>query len=295
MKKKEFRWDNFEDVVGLLFNAHVNVKIECDYAGDKRTRQFDGYFEIDRGEFSEPIKIGIECKNYRSAVPIEKVEAFTTKINTCKINKGIMVSYNGFQEGAILQAKQASIELFEFRELKKEDLKDKEVLQIDLKLNGYMPNFRVSKMTRKIITPILTDEEKSEFNKAPLKLVKNQNDFLYNDKGVYMGSFLEFIDKIYIKNIATLNFDEKNTIKIDLDEENYYMRQEWKEKNILLKILNFDLIIEFIVNSTDLIIGSDKIQDWYLLKNITLNKSRLIPKFIASNIQKKYLEEKNNN
>ncbi|MFX1314192.1 MAG: hypothetical protein ACFFHD_16515, partial [Promethearchaeota archaeon] len=176
----------------------------------------------------------------------------------------------------------------------KEDLKDNEVLQIDLKLKGYMPNFRVSMMNRKIITPILTDEEKSEFNEAPLELVKNQNDFLYNDKGVYIGSFLEFIEKIYIQNIGTLNFEEQNTIKIDIEEENYYMRQEWKEKNIFLKILNFDLIIEFLVDSTDLIIGSNKIQDWYLFKNITLNKSKLIPKFIASNIQKKYLEQKNN-
>lgn len=155
-----------------------------------------------------------------------------------------------------------------------------------------MPNFNVLNMVRKIVDPILTDEEKSEFNKVTLELRRNQNDYLYNDKGVYFGSFLEFLHKIYIENIANLNPDEENIINIDLEEKNYYMRQEWNEKNIFLKILSLDLGIKFIVQTTELIIGSDNTQDWYLLRNITLDKSKLIPKFIATNIQKKYLKNK---
>ncbi len=199
-----------------------------------------------------------------------------------------MVSYKGFQKGAILQAKEASIELFEFRELKEEDLNDKNVLQILLKLKGYTPNFKVLNMDRKIIDPILIVEEKSEFNNEPLELRRNQNDFLYNDKGVYIGSFLEFLNKIYFENMANFYLNEENIKKIDLEEYEYNMRQEWNEKNIFFKILRFNLVINFTEETTEFIIGSNKIQDWFLLKNITLDKSKLIHKSVATNIQKKY-------
>ncbi len=175
-----------------------------------------------------------------------------------------MVSYKGFQKGAILQAKEASIELFEFRELKEEDLNDKNVLQILLKLKGYTPNFKVLNMDRKIIDPILIVEEKSEFNNEPLELRRNQNDFLYNDKGVYIGSFLEFLNKIYFENMANFYLNEENIKKIDLEEYEYNMRQEWNEKNIFFKILRFDLVINFTEETTEFIIGSNKIQDWFL-------------------------------
>ena len=34
MKKKAFKWDNFEDIIRLLFSA-TEKTIECDYGGDK--------------------------------------------------------------------------------------------------------------------------------------------------------------------------------------------------------------------------------------------------------------------
>jgi len=289
-KKKEFKWENFEEVIGLLFKAQIDVKIDCDYAGDKRKRQFDGYYEIDRGEFLEPIKVAIECKNYGSAVPVEKVEAFTTKLNTCKINKGIMVSYRGFQRSAILQAREASIELIEFRELKEDDLKDDEALQLNLNLTAYSPIFNITNMDRQIISPELTDEEKVELKNIALKLEKNKNDFLYNENGIYRGSFLEFLENVFHDNVANLKMDEENIIKVDLRNEKYYMRQEWKEKSLFFKIMGFTLIITYNKQKSEFIIGSKKVQDWLLLNNITLNKSRLIPKSVSDAIRNKYLK-----
>ena len=108
-----------------------------------------------------------------------------------------MVSYRGFQRSAILQAREASIELIEFRELKEDDLKDDEALQLNLNLTAYSPIFNMTNMDRQIISPELTDEEKVELKNIALKLEKNKNDFLYNENGIYRGSFLEFLDNVF--------------------------------------------------------------------------------------------------
>lgn len=58
------------------------------------------------------ICIAIECKDYKTKVSGEKIEAFNSKCSLIKeINKMIFVSSNGFQSGAISSAKQFGIEL----------------------------------------------------------------------------------------------------------------------------------------------------------------------------------------
>ena len=47
----------------------------------------------------------IECKDYKTSVPIAAVEAFRTKLEDVGADKGIMVSSRGFQQGAIETAR----------------------------------------------------------------------------------------------------------------------------------------------------------------------------------------------
>ena len=95
----------FEMIVAYLFNADHNVKIDCDYNQEPLKRQFDGYKKIWIEDTLSVITIGIECKKTRRPVGIDRVEAFKTKLERCKINKGIMVSFAGYQSGAEKSAK----------------------------------------------------------------------------------------------------------------------------------------------------------------------------------------------
>ena len=59
------------------------------------------------------ICIAIECKDYKSKVSVEKVDAFNTKcLDVPQINKKIMVSPKGFQSGARKTAEKHGIELY---------------------------------------------------------------------------------------------------------------------------------------------------------------------------------------
>lgn len=58
------------------------------------------------------INIAIECKDYNSKIPVEKVEAFHSKcLRLPQISKKIFVSTNGYQEDAMNAAKDFGIEL----------------------------------------------------------------------------------------------------------------------------------------------------------------------------------------
>ncbi len=105
-----------EEVVELIENAlkdstntivHGNYRIKN---SGGRYREFDVF--IQSKVSGHIINIAIECKDYKKAVPAEKIEAFETK---CKripsINKKVFVSSKGFQAEAINVARDCGIEL----------------------------------------------------------------------------------------------------------------------------------------------------------------------------------------
>lgn len=53
----------------------------------------------------------IECKDFSSKVPVEKVEAFVTKAHDAKANKAVIVSSHGFQSGCYDVAERHNVEL----------------------------------------------------------------------------------------------------------------------------------------------------------------------------------------
>jgi len=69
------------------------------------------------------IKIAIECKDYKNAIPVEKIEAFNSKCQRIKgISKKVFVSSNGYQADAIEAAKYFDIELFKLNEISKKQI-----------------------------------------------------------------------------------------------------------------------------------------------------------------------------
>ncbi len=103
----------FEQVVAHLLNAKHGVKIKC--KGSSRKRQFDGYREEIFEDLETVAKIALECKRWESKIPMHVVESFSRKIEGCGIKYGYIISFSGFQKGAIERARELDIGLFEFR------------------------------------------------------------------------------------------------------------------------------------------------------------------------------------
>ena len=77
-------------------------------------REFDIYWEIDVDGYK--YKRVIECKDYKSKVTVEKVDALRGKLAGFDNIKGFLATKNGYQHGAIETAKEAGIELLIVRE-----------------------------------------------------------------------------------------------------------------------------------------------------------------------------------
>jgi len=105
-----------ERVVRLIeesFKDSAHTKIYSNY---KIPNQSGRFREIDVLIVSKingfEICIAIECKDFNSKIPVEKIEAFYSKCLRLKqINKMIFVSTKGYQEDALLAAKDFGIEL----------------------------------------------------------------------------------------------------------------------------------------------------------------------------------------
>lgn len=69
------------------------------------------------------IKIVIECKDWKSTIPVEKIEAFESKCKRIKgISKKVFVSQNGFQKDACDAAADFDIELFTANKLDRDSV-----------------------------------------------------------------------------------------------------------------------------------------------------------------------------
>lgn len=284
-KKKDFNWKIFEEITSNLMNAQHDVKIDCQYINGSRKRQFDGYYEIEQAKPLTPIRIGIECKNFNRRVEIGKVEEFTTKIRQCRLDKGIMVSFRGYQGGAKAQAEVANIDLIEFRLSNEEDFIDRNNTKICselvVKLIQITPNYDIKNMRIKIM-----DTEKKSIN--DLNLIKGKTDHLYNEKNEYIGSFNNFVERIVKHNRSNFKIEEENLISINWEDKDYFLRQVREDENILIKVNGFDIVITFAQNVDSLRIGSSNPSNWYIMKNIISEESVLIPRSVVEYIKRKY-------
>lgn len=115
------KWKKFEKIVAgihMLTAEGAEIKFDDQITGRRtgRKRQIDVSIRFKQAYY-DYLAI-VECKDYDTKVPIDKVEAFRTKLEDVGAMKGIMVSPKGFQEGAVKTAEAYNIDLFTLTEVK---------------------------------------------------------------------------------------------------------------------------------------------------------------------------------
>jgi hypothetical protein len=112
-KKKEEgavlkKWQHFERLVAAIHQASTGgAQVEWNKEIDGR--QFDVIIRFKKGLY-EYLTV-VECKDYATPVPVEKVEAFVTKAAGVHANQAVMASSMGFQSGAQKVATKHHMEL----------------------------------------------------------------------------------------------------------------------------------------------------------------------------------------
>ncbi len=102
----------------IIFDARVMGRVT------KKERQVDLLLKQLRPKRHD---VGAEIKEYPDRlIPIEKLEAFTTKIRDIGVDKGVFVTPCGYHAGAIATAKEYGILLFRFRSITVEELRRRE-------------------------------------------------------------------------------------------------------------------------------------------------------------------------
>lgn len=113
------KWKKFEKLVAGIHKMKeqgAEVVFDDKIVG-KRTgeeRQVDVSVRFRHGYYE--YLIIIECKDYKKKVSVDKVEALRTKMEDVGADKGVMVSTNGFQKGAVKAAAAYNIGLFTLTE-----------------------------------------------------------------------------------------------------------------------------------------------------------------------------------
>lgn len=104
-------------------------------------RQFDIYWEYELCGII--YKTVIECKDYNSKIPVEKVDALIGKLKDFPNIRGLFATTQGYQSGAESKAKANGIELLLIRKLQDSDFVNKDgeplIRGIVVNLHGILP------------------------------------------------------------------------------------------------------------------------------------------------------------
>lgn len=107
----------FEKYCGEILQRYAEAEHLTDFTitHDVELVGYDGTYQIDLFArctiLGTEIKIICECKRYRNRVSREKVAALHDKVRSLGAHKGILLSTNSFQSGAIQYAKKHGIAL----------------------------------------------------------------------------------------------------------------------------------------------------------------------------------------
>lgn len=110
-------WGGFEKLVADL-NSTGNVSVEHDVklvGKSGAPRQIDVLIRHKQGLIEHLVVI--DCKHWRSRVSRAEVDALANTVRELNASRGVLFSIQGFESGAITQAKADGIELFTVREL----------------------------------------------------------------------------------------------------------------------------------------------------------------------------------
>ncbi|HMW70592.1 MAG TPA: restriction endonuclease [Cellvibrionaceae bacterium] len=111
-----------EDLIGQKnIQVETNKKL-MDSCGVER--EFDVYWEYELAGIT--YKTVIECKDYKSSISVEKIDALIGKIRDLPDIKPIFATRTGYQSGAEIKAKANKIDLLIVRQQSEEDWQDQE-------------------------------------------------------------------------------------------------------------------------------------------------------------------------
>jgi hypothetical protein len=110
-------------------------------------RQVDIYWEFKTAGVK--YRLIIECKDYKTSVPLEKIDAFHAKVTDIGGAIGVFVSKNGYQRGAIELARKYGIQLREIRKPTDKDwegyIRNVEIRQHWMFVQNIRPSIKVDK------------------------------------------------------------------------------------------------------------------------------------------------------
>ncbi len=94
----------FEEVTAAIKRALAGPDVTVTPNGkawDKVAGEFREFDVLITGKVAgTPIVIGVECRDRKRPLDVGQVEAYSRKLHDCGINRGLMVSRNGFTQGA---------------------------------------------------------------------------------------------------------------------------------------------------------------------------------------------------
>jgi len=155
MKKDKNTGRKFEKLTGSIFRKlvlnHQYEKVEHDVqvSGDDGLRQID--ILLTTKTFGVEIKTVIECKDHGRKISVGVVDAFESKLQDIRADKGILISKKGFSSQSFSKAKRKGITLCTAHEA----LNDNWDPEIDLPIliEEVKPNGMNLLMEFKVVTP----------------------------------------------------------------------------------------------------------------------------------------------
>lgn len=204
MSKGKINGKSLEKVIRLIHETlkdipntiiHSNYKIK-NVSG--RKREFDIFIETTINDIR--IQIAIECKEYKSPISVEKIEAFKSKCDRIpSINKKVFVSQSGYQADSINAAKEFGIDLYDLKDIGQEEiLKWFPISQLGLRFVVKRFNFVIDTNQDDFIK--LNTERFSEFYfeqyDKSIDGVKFITDRVFENKQEFWGiNIIEFLKK----------------------------------------------------------------------------------------------------
>jgi hypothetical protein len=109
-------WKEYQKQAAAFFvSLGLNAQIEAIVQGAREKHEVDVY--VTGKHYGLPLKWVVECKNWKTNIPKEKVMALQAIILDIGADKGILLSETGFQSGAIGACRSTNITLTSLEEL----------------------------------------------------------------------------------------------------------------------------------------------------------------------------------
>ncbi len=260
----------YEKLTQYIFNQIVNenrvenieVQHNVTLQGKSTSHQIDVYWKFEVG--GEEYCAIVQAKDWKNKVPQVEMLAFNDIIRDLPYGtKGIFVSLNGFQKGAIDVAKTYGITICELRPPKDEDW-DGYIKTVEFELNIMTPVYK------NINVSIDGDWLRSE---GISDISKFQKCIFSADSGFYDAEGNEYTNLMCIlRSLAEKNQDEVKHIKYEFDQDTFVY---FNNKYIKIKSLEGD--IGYSCSTSVMTIDAEEFTS-YVLKNIISGDVRMFNK-----------------